>query len=554
MAESLTTAGPRTLGALLETQAGASPGAPFVVFDDLHGQVATRTYRQFDREVNRTAHLLGRLGVGRGDTVTLLLANCLEFLALWFGAAKLGAVVVPVNTASSASELEYLVAHSESRLIFTQAAWLDLATRVRGRCPRVDAVLVCGGEAPSPAVDFGRQVAECPETPPAGAAPSPTDEAAILYTSGTTARPKGVLVTHANYLRAGETVARAVRLTPEDRHLVVLPLFHGNAQYYSTMSALVTGASVALMARFSASRYFDQAIAHRCTVSSLFAAPIRMLLAQSRRPEHAKNDLRAVIFAQSVTPAQLAEWEQRFRAPLMQLWGMTETMGPPIINPYDGERRNMSMGLPAPGYTSRLVDQSGRPVVRGEIGQIVVRGEPGLSLMKGYHRNPDATAETIRDGWLWSGDNARQDEDGYYHFVDRAKDMIKRSGENVAASEVEAVIREHPGVFDCAVIGVPDEMRDEAILAVVVPRAAEDGEPVAALTEDDVLAWCRERLSGFRVPQLVRFRTELPRTAVGKIRKHVLRAEVRSGTGAAGGSGPDDGGVGATPDSGARRA
>ena len=184
----------------------------------------------------------------------------------------------------------------------------------------------------------------------------------------------------------------------------------------------------------------------------------------------------------------------------------------------------------------------------------MVRGEPGLSLMKGYHRNPDATAETIRDGWLWSGDNARQDEDGYYHFVDRAKDMIKRSGENVAASEVEAVIREHPGVFDCAVIGVPDEMRDEAILAVVVPRAAEDGEPVAALTEDDVLAWCRERLSGFRVPQLVRFRTELPRTAVGKIRKHVLRAEVRSGTGAAGGSGPDDGGVGATPDSGARRA
>ena len=208
---------------------------------------------------------------------------------------------------------------------------------------------------------------------------------------------------------------------------------------------MVAGASVALMARFSASRYFDRAIAHRCTVSSLFAAPMRMLLAQPRRPEHARNDLRAVIFAQSVTPAQLAEWDERFRAPLMQLWGMTETMGPPLINPLDGERRNMSMGLPAPGYTSRLVDGNGRPVARGAIGQIVVRGEPGFSLMKGYYKNPEATAETIRDGWLWSGDNARQDEDGYYHFVDRAKDMIKRSGENVAASEVEAVIREHPG-------------------------------------------------------------------------------------------------------------
>ena len=531
-------AGVRTLSALLEGRARSTPGAPFVVFDDLRGQVATRTYREFDRETNRTAHLLGRLGVRRGDTVTLLLTNCPEFLALWFGAAKLGAVIVPVNTASSAAELEYLVAHSESRLIFTQAAGLALARQVRGRCPRVEEVLVCGAGAPSLLVDFGRLVAHCPETPPAAPAPSPADEAAILYTSGTTARPKGVLVTHANYLCAGETVARAVRLTPEDRHLCVLPLFHGNAQYYSTMSALVAGASVALTARFSARRFFDRAIAHRCTVSSLFAAPIRMLLAQPRRPEHARNDLRAVIFAQSVTPAQLVEWETRFHAPLMQLWGMTETMGPPIINPLDGERRNMSMGLPAHGYTSRLVDEGGRPVARGEIGQIVVQGEPGLSLMKGYHKNPEATAETLRDGWLWSGDNARQDEDGYYHFVDRAKDMIKRSGENVAASEVEAVIREHPKVFDCAVIGVPDEMRDEAIVAVVVPRDGEDGGSPAGLTEEEVIGWCRTRLAGFRVPQVVRFREELPRTSVGKIRKHVLRAEIRAETGAgAGGTG-----------------
>ena len=458
--------GIRTLPALLEARSRASPGVTFVLFDDLRGRVTARTYREFDREVNRTAHLLGRLGVRRGDTLTLLLANCLEFLALWFGAAKLGAVIVPVNTASSASELEYLVVHSESRLIFTQADRLHLAHQVRTRCARVEDVLVCGAGARSPSVDFSGLLADCPETPPKAPAPAPTDDAAILYTSGTTARPKGVLVTHANYLCAGETVARAVRLTPKDRHLCVLPLFHGNAQYYSTMSALVAGASVALTARFSASRYFDQAIAHRCTVSSLFAAPIRMLLAQPPRPEHARNDLRAVIFAQSVTPAQLDEWEERFHAPLMQLWGMTETMGPPIINPFDAERRNMSMGLPAPAYTSRLVDESGRPVARGEIGQIVVQGEPGLSLMKGYYKNPEATAETLRDGWLWSGDNARQDEDGYFHFVDRAKDMIKRAGENVAASEVEAVIREHPAVFDCAVIGVPDEMRDEAILAV----------------------------------------------------------------------------------------
>ena len=478
--------------------------------------------------MNRTAHLLAGLGIRRGDTVTLLLTNCLEFLHLWFGAAKLGAVIVPVNTASSAAELEYLVAHSESRLIFTQAAQWELARDVRVRCPRVEEVIVCGDGATSPAVDFGWLAGECLETAPEGPAPSPTDEAAILYTSGTTARPKGVLVTHANYVCSGETVARAVRLTPADRHLVVLPLFHGNAQYYSTMSALVTGASIALMARFSASRFFDQAIAHGCTVSSLFAAPIRMLLAQPRRPEHASNALRVVIFAQSVTPAQLAEWDERFRAPLLQLWGMTETMGPPLMNPLDGERRNQSMGLPAPGYATRLVDESGRPVARGEIGQIVVRGEPGLSLMKGYYRNPEATGDTLRDGWLWSGDNARQDADGYYHFVDRAKDMIKRAGENVAASEVEAVIREHAGVFDCAVIGVPDAMRDEAIVAVVVPQSWAGEQPAAGLTQEAVIDWCRQRLASFRVPQFVRFRAELPRTAVGKVQKHLLRAEIGS--------------------------
>ena len=171
----------------------------------------------------------------------------------------------------------------------------------------------------------------------------------------------------------------------------------------------------------------------------------------------------------------------------MQLWGMTETMGSPIV----------------------------------------VRGEPGLTLMKGYYRNPEATAEAPREGWLWSGDNARQDEDGYYHFVDRAKDMIKRSGENVAASEVEAVVREHPGVFDCAVIGVPDPMRDEAIVAVVVPRTAEGGEPAAEFTEDDVRVLVPGAARQLPGPQFVRFQAELPRTAVGKIRKHVLRAEFR---------------------------
>lgn len=513
----------RTLGALLEHRARTTPDKPFVIFDDLEGGETTLAFAEFDARVNRAAHLLAGLGVGHGDKINLHLGNCLEFLYLWFGAAKLGAVIMPTNVAGVAEELAYLVGHSESGLIFTQAPYLEVAREVARRSPAVRSIVVCGPGDGGGEPAFDDLLAEQADTPP-DASSSADDEAAILYTSGTTSLPKGVLVTHANYIYAGETVAKALALCGEDRHLVVMPLFHGNAQYYSTMSALVSGASMALAARFSASRFFDQAIRHGCTVSSLFSAPIRMLLAQPVREELRDNRLRVVLFAQNVTPEQLEQWRERFRAPLLQLWGMTETMGPPLMNPLHYRRDNMSMGVPTMGYRVRLVDEEGRPVAAGEVGQVVVQGIPGRTLMKGYFKNEEATRETIRDGWLWSGDNARQDREGYFHFVDRAKDMIKRAGENVAASEVESVILEHPAIFDCAVIGIPDPMRDEAIVAVVVEN---EGHSVSAQA---LIDWCRERLASFRVPGRIEFRRELPRTSVGKIQKHVLREEIAAGT------------------------
>ncbi|MFQ5995203.1 MAG: AMP-binding protein [Acidiferrobacterales bacterium] len=515
-----TVVGNRTLRSLLEYRARAAPDRPFVIFDDLAGNVTRLSYGEFDTQVNRTANGLCALGVHYGDKINIHLPNCLEFLFLWFGAAKIGAIIMPTNVASPVAELEYLVEHSESRLVFTDPQYLGIAEDVRDRCQRVQEVIVCGD---SPSVDSGGArftdlIANQSDVAPQ-AEVGPLDDAAVLYTSGTTARPKGVLVTQANYIYAGETVAKATSLGPDDRHFVVLPLFHGNAQYYSTMSTLVTGASMALTARFSASRYFDRCIAHQCTIASLFAAPMRMLLAQERHAEHRNNRLRLVIYAQCITEAQLDEWHERFGAPLLQLWGMTETMGPPLMNPLAYERRNMSIGLPVMGYEVDLMQDDGESVAPGEIGQIVVRGAPGWTLMKGYFKNPEATAETIRGGWLWSGDNARQDSDGYFHFVDRAKDMIKRAGENVAASEVEAVILQHPDVFDCAVIGVADEVRDEKIKAYVVPREG------SHLTGEAIIQWCRARLATFRVPEIVEFRQQLPRTSVGKIQKHILRRE-----------------------------
>ena len=509
--------GYRTLREILEYRSSQTPDDLFVRFDPVDTDPVEYSWAEFDAHVNRTANMLRTLGIAKGDKINLHLANCMEFLFLWFACAKIGAVIMPTNVAASADELEYLVEHSESRLIFTSTEHAGIAQEVKSRCSNVERIILCdASDKPS---SFHALVENEPDTPP-DAICSAEDEVAILYTSGTTSRPKGVLVTNANYIYAGETVAKALALSPQDRHLVVMPLFHGNAQYYSTMSALVTGASMVLSSRFSASRYFDQAIQHDCTVSSLFSAPMRMVLAQPINEAHAQNKLRAILFAQCVTPAQLDEWDERFDAPLLQLWGMTETMGPPLMNPLNFARDNMSMGLPVMGYRVRIVGDDGKDVPPGETGQIIVSGEQGRTLMKGYFKNPEATSETIRNGWLWSGDNARQDEAGYFHFVDRAKDMIKRAGENVAASEVEAVIMTHAGVFDCAVIGVPDPIRDEAIVAVVVPREGSDPR------KQDIIDWCAEKLASFRVPERVVFKAELPRTSVGKIQKHVLRAEI----------------------------
>jgi len=479
------------------------------------------TYAELDSSVNRACRLLAAHGLRAGDVFNLHLPNCPAFIVLWFAAARLGAVMMPTNVLASAAELSWLLEHSHSGIVFTTSAHMPVVEQCREALGGLREVVLCDPFTSQPAAgSFEAELSAYPDHPWACTARD-TDLAAIMYTSGTTSKPKGVMVTHANYLAAGRTVAGAIELGEQDRQFVVLPLFHGNAQYYSVMSALLSGASVALMDRFSASRYFDKCIEYRCTVASLFAAPMRMILAQPENPAHRENDLRVVLFAQNLTEAQLDDWQRRFDAPLCQLWGMTETMGPPLMNPLHGERRNRTVGKPAGGYEIVLRDERGEPVPAGQEGEITVRGEAGRTLMAGYFKNPRASNETLRDGWLYSGDNAVQDADGFYRFIDRRKDMIKRAGENVSAGEVENVLLQHPGVFECAVVGIPDEMRDERIVAVVVRRP---GFEIEEADETGLIDFCAERLASFRVPGQIVFEESLPKTSVGKIQKHLIRA------------------------------
>ena len=514
------------LSELLTQQAKHYVDRPFLLFErqprddgaDAQGPFRqTLTYHELDERVNQVCHLLSGLGLSQGDVFNLHLPNCPGFIILWFAAVRLGAVMMPTNVLSSAEELAYLIEHSNSKLSFTTAEHTTTLQKCQAEIDCLQKIVICDPFSHAPGTGtFEARLLQQPDTPwPCPAAE--TDMAAIMYTSGTTSKPKGVMVSHANYMTAGQTVADAIELGEQNRHFVVLPLFHGNAQYYSTMSALLRGASIALMDRFSASQYFDKCIEYDCTVASLFAAPMRMILAQAESPAHRHNRLRIVIYAQNLTEQQMQDWQQRFDAPLCQIWGMTETMGPPLMNPLHGERRNWTIGKPSGEYDIVLVDEAGKAVKAGLEGEITVKGIPGKTIMSGYFKNEQATRDTIRDNWLYTGDNAIQDTEGFYRFVDRKKDMIKRSGENVSAGEVENVLLQHPSVFECAVIGLPDEIRDESIVGVVVLK------PGCKIGESELIEFCANKLASFRVPERIVFETSLPKTSVGKIQKHLIR-------------------------------
>jgi crotonobetaine/carnitine-CoA ligase len=242
-----------------------------------------------------------------------------------------------------------------------------------------------------------------------------------------------------------------------------------------------------------------------------------MILGRAHKAEHRRSRMRLALYAQNLTNEQLDEWEARYAVPLIQIWGMTETMALPIMeNPY-GIRKRGSMGRPILGYDVAVIDDDGRFVSPGSAGELLVHGRPGRTILREYLDNPEATAATIRDDWLHTGDRVFVDAEGYFFFVDRKKDMIKRSGENIAAAEVEAVLRNHPAVEDAAVVGIPHPVYDEVPKAFVILRAEQ------SCSAEDLIAWCAERLAAFKVPTEIAFRIRFPRTSVGKVQKKLLQ-------------------------------
>jgi len=507
---------PVTFADVWDRAVDADAAALFLRYAAPDGTVAEWSYGDFDRGSDAVAARLRTAGVRPGRAVHMALANGPVFVAVWLACVRLGAVMVPSDPFGRGPELAGHISRTNPAVGFcaadrageyrkavaeasASAAGLDMAVvAVDEHAPHLDGVIGNGGSRRAAArADLG-----------------PRDAAAVMFTSGTTGRPKGVEITQANYAFCGKIMAERAGFGPGHRLLVVLPLFHGNAQYYSFAAAIWSGAAIVLQPAFSASRFCAQAAAGDATAASLFAAPMRMILA--RGAGGPKLSLAHCWYAQNVNDEQYAQLSELFGCLPRQLWGMTETLPAALTNPREDPVPS-SMGQQTPGCLVDIQDAAGGPVRDGDIGELVVGGERGITLFAGYLDDPETTEASFRDGWLLTGDRARRDAAGRYYFDGRHSEVLKVSGENVSVVAVEAVLAAHPAVLEAAVVGRPDPIRDEVPVGFVVAR-----DPARPPSPAELLAWCGERLGNAAMPRDLTLLDELPRTSVGKIRKFLL--------------------------------
>ena len=504
----------------LEEAAQAVPDETFLV----HGQESI-SYRTFDRQVDVAAFAWHELGVRKGDRVAFMLENRPEFLQAWLGLAKLGAILVAFNTRWQAAEVEYLLNLSEPRFALVSERYREVFRSAMPAVASLEEVLTLGRDEHF--LDFsqlcgpGLSPRPKPEAPPVELAAG--DVISFISTSGTTGRPKAVIQTHGNYVLTGEGYAYWVELRPGERIYLCLPLFHINSQAYTVMGAIAARAAIVLVERFSASRFWSDVTEYGVNVFNYIGSMLAVLLKRDVAPEERQHSVRLTYGGPALPGPLRREIEGRFGLTLISGFGMSETTFG-LIESLRGERRPGSLGKPRQHpdprivNDARVVDDEGRDVPAGEVGELIFRNPV---MMKGYYRDPEQTAKTIRDGWLYTGDLVRKDEDGFFYFVDRKKDIIRVRGENVSSAEVEQVLSEHPAIQEAAVVGIPSELTDEDVAAFVVPLAGT--KPDA----DDVIGWCRTRLADFKTPRHVWLVASLPKTETQRTEKHRLRQLAR---------------------------
>jgi crotonobetaine/carnitine-CoA ligase len=503
----------RTIPKILAAAAEAQPGTPFILIRD-----QTHSYAQTDTLTTQLAFGLRAWGVARGSRVAIILDNSPEYVFTLLALAKLGALSIPVNTAARGEQLRYFLADSECTHIVVQDEYIDILFECLGGVP------------PQP-------ICVVPSSDGAGAASVPTwkdiladgysyrersldvdlrasDPWLILYTSGTTGPSKGSILPHAHSLTIGRTQSERMNLGPGDRMYTYLPLFHGNALNYSTITALWARAAIALEKRFSASRFWDDVHRYQATQFNAMMIVTSVLEKLPVTPQEQSNPVR--IAAMVPPPVNRRDLERRWGLSIISQYAMSEAHPITILGPGEAYDKPRTSGRVAPNMELRIVDDDDFEVPRGNPGEVTIRTREPWTMLHGYYGKPEATASAFRNLWFHTGDRAYLDEDGYLFFVDRVKDAIRRRGENISAYEIETVLSGHSDIIEVAAVPVPSEMGEDEVCVFIVRRAG-------SLSERDVVEFAVERMAYYMVPRYVDFVTEMPKTPSQKIQKFALR-------------------------------
>ncbi|QUW21635.1 fatty acid--CoA ligase family protein [Sporosarcina sp. Marseille-Q4063] len=488
------------------------------------------SYAEFDVSVSKFASALQDLGIEKGDHVAFLLGNTPHFLISLYATMRIGATAIPVNPIYTPDEISYIIQNSDAKAVIALDQLLPLVEQAAEAFPTVEHYIICETDPSTPEkiaalpVNVKSKVRSFTQLIGIGKTdvdPVHVDEnetAIILYTSGTTGRPKGAMLTHKNIYSNARDVADYLGFSENDRVIATLPVFHVFALTVVVNAPLLRGATILLIPRFSPGDVFKIAREKEATV---FAGVPTMYNFLYQFPEGKKEDFESIRLSisggSSLPVALLHNFEEKFDVRVSEGYGLSESSPVTCFNPSDRERIPGSIGTNITNVVNKVVDELGNEVPDGEVGELIVRGP---NVMKGYYKMPEETAAALRDGWLYTGDLARRDEDGYFYIVDRKKDLVIVGGYNVYPREVEEVLFEHRDVVEAAVIGVPDPDFGEEVHAFVVLK---DGvkEDVESLK-----SYCRKRLAKYKVPKHIELLEELPKNTTGKILRRTLKNHV----------------------------
>jgi crotonobetaine/carnitine-CoA ligase len=518
----------RVFGSILDDKAHKHPDRVYVKFKD-----QSITYANLSKTTNIFANAYASLGVKKGDCVSIMMPNCIEYLYHTFGCAKLGAIDSPINIAYKGAFLQHVISNSKSEVLLVHEDFLERLKLIEAELPTLKKIVVYSPHDREPEVNFKKfevlpfsVLFEAPAVSPNNSPISHIDPFDVIYTSGTTGRSKGVVRSHNCVYLYGADIASFLEIKENDVTYNCLPMFHMNHRL-TTVYALLLGGSYAIGERFSASKFWDDIREHGCTGFHVLAGMAQFILAQPPTDNDNANPAHWG-FGTMNTPEVGKTLEGRFNVRMYRgYFGMTEASEITLLSKKEADdlkktgrwEQVISMGKENKElYEVKLVDEEDEEMPLGEVGEIVCRPSRSYGMMTEYLNNPEATAQAFRNLWFHTGDLAKKDEDGFFYFVDRKKDYIRRRGENISSFEVEEIFNSNPNVLESAVIGVKSEVAEEEVMAIVKLKEGR------TLSPEELTGWCEDKLPYFAVPRFVEFLEELPKTPTGRVRKHELRA------------------------------